>query len=95
MQFNIPQFIDVEDRIVGPLTFKQLLYLGSAGVIIFFIWYFFKLWVFIIVGIPLGTVAIALAFLRINGRPFITFLSTFFNYLRKPKIYVWKKDNQG
>ncbi|OIP77485.1 MAG: hypothetical protein COT61_04915 [Candidatus Portnoybacteria bacterium CG09_land_8_20_14_0_10_44_13] len=95
MQFNIPQFIDVEDRIVGPLTFKQLLYLGSAGVLIFFIWYFFKLWVFVIVGIPIGTIAIALAFLKINGRPFIVFLSSFFSYLRKPKMYVWRKDDQG
>jgi len=95
MQFNIPQFIDVEDRIVGPLTFKQLLYFGSAGVLIFFIWYFFKLWVFVIVGIPIGTIAIALAFLKINGRPFIVFLFSFFSYLRKPKMYVWRKDDQG
>ncbi len=92
MQFNIPQFIDVEDRIVGPLTFKQLLYLGTSGVLTFFIWYFFKLWVFIIVGIPIGAAALALAFLRINGRPFILFLTALVNYLHKPKIYVWKKE---
>jgi len=91
MQFNLPQFIDVEDRIVGPFTLKQFLYLGAAGVILFFIWYFFQFWVFLLFAAPVGAFALALAFVKINGRPFIFYLSSFINYLRKPKLYVWKK----
>lgn len=91
MQFNVPQFIDVEDRIVGPFTLKQFLYLGAAGAILFFAWYLFEFWAFLIVAFPIGALAIALSFVKINGRPFIYYLSSFANYLRKPKLYVWKK----
>ena len=32
MMFSVPQFIDVEDKIIGPLTLKQFIYLaGGAG----------------------------------------------------------------
>lgn len=91
MQFNIPQFIDVEDRIVGPLTLKQFLYIAGAGAAAFFIWYKFQFWVFLLFGLPLAALALALAFVKINGRPFIYFLTAVFNYLRKPRMYVWKK----
>ncbi|KKR03560.1 MAG: hypothetical protein UT31_C0016G0004 [Parcubacteria group bacterium GW2011_GWF2_39_13b] len=90
MHFNIPQFIDVEDRIVGPFTLKQFLYLGAAGAILFFVWYFFQFWVFLIIALPIGGFALALAFIKINGRPFIYYLSSFITYLRKPKMYVWR-----
>ena len=91
MQFNVPQFIDVEDRIVGPLTLKQFLYLAGAGIVAFLIWKKFKFWVFLLIGVPIIALALALAFVKINGRPLIQFLIAVFNYFRKPKMYVWKK----
>lgn len=91
MQFNLPQFIDVEDRIVGPFTLKQILYLGAAGAVLFFAWYLLEFWAFLLIAIPVGGLALALAFIQINGRPFIYYLGSFINYLRKPKLYVWKK----
>jgi len=33
MLFNVPQFIDIEDKIVGPLTAKQLGWLALGSVI--------------------------------------------------------------
>jgi hypothetical protein len=93
MQFNIPQFIDVEDKIVGPLTLKQFFYLAGAGVFLFFIWYFFQFWVFLIFAIPIGGFALALAFVKINGRPLINYVTAFLNYMKKPRLYVWKKKN--
>jgi hypothetical protein len=39
-QFHVPQFIEVEDKIFGPLTLKQFLYvIGGAGIV--FIMYAF------------------------------------------------------
>ena len=91
MQFNLPQFIEVEDKIVGPLTLKQFLYLAGGGAVLFFSWYFFKLWLFVIIAIPVIGLSLALAFIKINGRPFIYFLIALINYLTKPKLYIWKK----
>jgi len=32
-----------------------------------------------------------LAFLKINGRPFINILISFVAYMFKPKLFVWRK----
>ena len=32
MRATVPQFIDVEDRVIGPLTIKQFLYLLAGGI---------------------------------------------------------------
>jgi len=93
MKFNVPQFIEVEDKIIGPLTLKQFLYLaGGAGLLLVF-WFFLKLTVFIIVAIPVGLFCGVLAFYKVNGRPFISFLASLIKYSSKPRLYLWRKRN--
>lgn len=91
MQASVPQFIDVEDRIIGPLTLKQFLYLAGGGGIIFALWFFVKLSVLIMLAIPIGTLSLALAFYQINGRPFIFFLTGLFSFAFKPQLYLWQR----
>ena len=38
MRFQVPQFIDIEDKIFGPLTFKQFVYLAGGGGLAFLIY---------------------------------------------------------
>lgn len=95
MQFRVPQFIDVEDKIFGPLTLKQFFYLLGAGGMAFL---FFKLIpikiVAIALTIPISGFFIALAFVRINDRPFIDFAESVFSFMMKGKIYIWKQPKQ-
>ncbi|OGZ32113.1 MAG: hypothetical protein A3I88_01880 [Candidatus Portnoybacteria bacterium RIFCSPLOWO2_12_FULL_39_9] len=91
MQFNIPQFIEVEDKIIGPLTLKQFLFLAAGGAILFIAWFFLKLWAFLVLAIPIGLIAVVLAFYRVNGRPFIAFIGSLIGYLTKPRLYIWRK----
>jgi len=92
MQFNVPQFLEVEDKVIGPLTLKQFGYLGAAGAVIFLAYNYAPTFIiFIFITIPIALFALALAFLRINGRPFISFLSSFVSYTLKPKLYIWRK----
>lgn len=91
MQFKTPQFIDIEDKIFGPFTFKQFIYmLGGA----FMTYLSFKL-LPIIIGVPLGIgvaiLALALAFYKVNNRPFITILQAWFKYQIASKLYIWHK----
>jgi len=44
MQFNVPQFIETEDKLIGPFTLKQFLYLAAGGALLVFAWYFLRLW---------------------------------------------------
>ena len=91
MQFQVPQFIDIEDKVIGPLTIKQFLYLLVAGVIVFIIYKILNLFATIILAIPIISIAVALAFVKVHGQPFITIVNNFLKFLKKPDFYVWKK----
>ena len=92
MQFQVPQFIEVEDKIVGRLTLKQFLYLagGAGAVIALYIYIPYKI-VAILLIIPIAAFSLALTFYRINNRPFIDVVQSFFYYSIGSKLYLWKK----
>lgn len=93
-QFQIPQFIDYEDKVIGPLTIKQFLWLLAGGAIVFTLWVSFPLILFIILGIPIAILFLALAFYKINGRPFIIFITSSINYFIHPKMLLWKGESK-
>lgn len=95
MRFEVPQFIEIEDKIFGPLTWRQFLYLGGGlgmAVVMFLMLPFI---IFAIFGIPLALLSAALAFYPINSRPFSYFLESFLNYITKDKLYLWRKKEEA
>src|SRR3989344_9082362 len=94
MQYQTPQFIDVEDKIFGPLTAKQFFYLLGGIAAIFILYVFFQLWVVILLGLPIGGFSLALTFLKINGIPFTKVLANFLNHTSQQKIYIWKRESR-
>lgn len=91
MRFRVPQFIDVEDKIFGPFTFKQFIYLiGGAG-ICFIIYKALPLFVAFLFIIPVAGLALALTFYQVNGKPFIFILEASVKYFFQNKLYLWKK----
>ena len=62
MQFNIPQFIDKEDKIVGPLTAKQLGWMFGGGAILLVLWNLLDMTAFILAAIVVGGIVGAFAF---------------------------------
>jgi len=92
MQFQVPQFIEIEDKIFGPLTLKQFLYLaGGAGAsIALYIYIPFKI-IAVIIIIPIIAFSLALTFYKINNKPFIDVVQSFFYYSIGDKLYLWKK----
>jgi len=92
MQFQTPQFIDVEDQIFGPLTFKQFLYLVGGGGLSFVIFESLPSFFAILIIIPILGLSLSLAFVKINERPFIDTLEAAFNYMIRSKLYIWQKE---
>jgi hypothetical protein len=91
MQFSVPQFIDVEDKIFGNFTFKQFVYmLGGVG-----LGYLGYSWLPSFIGVPLAAIvlafALALAFYKYNDRPFVVLLESAFYFLIRSKLYLWKR----
>ena len=91
MQFEVPQFIEVEDKIFGPLTWRQFLYLGGGVGMAVVMFLTLPLIVFLIIGIPLGSLAGALAFYPVNNRPFSYFLEAILNYFSGQRFYLWRR----
>ncbi len=91
MRFTVPQFIDYEAKIVGPLTFRQFIYVGIAGAVCFVFYFTFPFYIFIISCIILGGGALAFAFIKIGGRSLPTILANLLRFSLTPKMYIWRK----
>ncbi len=91
MQFKVPQFIDIEDKVFGPLTFKQFAYLaGGAGFA--YLGFHFLPTIIAIFAVPavIGF-ALALAFMKYNDKPFIHVVESFLRYYSRSRLYLWHK----
>lgn len=91
MRFQTPQFIEVEDKIFGPLTAKQFVYVvGGAGLcIISYLFLPFYISIFVIPVV--AAFAGALAFYQVNNRPFIYLLEASLRYITNARLYLWKR----
>lgn len=90
MQYQVPQFIEIEDKIFGPLTLKQFLYLAGGGGICLIFFTLLPLFLTVILGIPVMALALALAFYEVNGRPFVEAVEHAFYYFVGSKLYLWE-----
>lgn len=91
MRFEVPQFIEIEDKIFGPLTWRQFLYVGGGVGMAVVMFFTMPIIIFIIFGIPLALLAGALAFYPVNNRPFSYFLEAIVNYVMGQRLYLWKQ----
>lgn len=91
MRFEVPQFINVEDKLFGPFTFKQSIYLVGGGGIIFLIYRLLPTFVVVILGIPIAAFTLALVFYKPNGRPFIRMVESYLIYAFSQKFYLWRR----
>lgn len=91
--YKVPQNIDMEDRIVGPLTMLQFVYLLIGGMIIYVSWMTFDFSLFMVVALPVGFFTLCMAFLKVQDQPFSKFITATLLYLTKPKTRVWQKES--
>ncbi|MDP2652359.1 MAG: PrgI family protein [bacterium] len=95
MEYQVPQFIEVENKIVGPLTLKQFIYIaGGAGLCVVFFAYL-PIVAALILSALVVALAASLAFYKINGKPFINVLEAGFNYYTGAKLFLWKHGGSG
>lgn len=90
--YQVPQFIEVEDKIFGPFTLKQFVYVaGGVGLCAILLLYL-PFFVGLILAIPVAAFTAALAFYKINNKPFIDILEAGFNFYIGNRLYIWKKE---
>ncbi|MBP9816538.1 MAG: PrgI family protein [Candidatus Pacebacteria bacterium] len=92
MEYQVPQFIEVEDKIFGPLTFKQFLYLaGGAGLAAGLVLYL-PLVLGVMFALPIAGLAVGLAFYKLNGKPLIDLIEAGLSFYVSRRLYLWKKE---
>jgi len=98
MQFKVPQNIDMEDKIIGPMTMSQFFYVLFGGIVIYLL--FNKLavnghsFLFVLLAFPIGLASLALAFVKVQDRPFPQFVVAALRYFSLPRIRVWRHQEE-
>lgn len=92
MQFRVPQFIDIEDKILGPLTWKQSAYvLGAIGVTYIVFRFIDSKLIALLVSAPFAGIFLALAFVKINNQSFVEVIENAFRHYTGVNLYTWRK----
>ena len=89
MRYEVPQFIDVEEHIIGPLTLPQFLYIAGGGGAAYIALRFLPPVINIIAAIIVGGFGLTMAFARINGRPFPVMLFAILSHFFSPRMFLW------
>lgn len=91
-QFVVPQFIEVEDKIIGPISVRQFVIILVIAMFEFIFYKAFTFIVFLVIGIPFFILGVIIAFAQINGQPFHLFLLNIAITFKKPRLRVWYKE---
>lgn len=91
MRFKVPQFLEIEDKIFGPFTFKQFVYLVGGGGICFVLYKLLGLLLGIIPMLIVAGISLALTFYQPNNKPLIDMVEAGFKYITQNKLYIWKR----
>ena len=92
MNFQIPQFIETEDKIVGPLTLKQFIYFAVAGGFVFMLFFFLNVGIWLVFAFFIITAAASFAFIKVNGRPLSVAAISALNFYWQPRFYLWQRE---
>jgi hypothetical protein len=93
MRFQVPQFIDIEDRIIGPLTLKMFGFYALAFMILVPLYVLLDLGLFITLALPVVGIAALFAHVRLQGQSFAAILTHAVYFFVSPRIYLWRRGN--
>ena len=90
MKFQVPQFIETETKLIGPFTLKQFLWVaGGLSVTAMAYMLLNGIWFLLVAVVALGFFG-ALAFVKVNGQPFINYLAYMLSYSLGAKRYLYQ-----
>lgn len=92
MQHPVPQFIEREQKLIGPLTIRQSIVLGIDATILVILFFLLdSFFIFTLVAVLMVSAGLVLAFGKFNERPMTDMIFSLFGFFLKPRIYRWKR----
>jgi len=94
-QYKVPQNVETEDKILGPLSVKQFIYVIIALMWAFLMWRIFSAYIIIalIFAFPVTGFFLLLGFGQREGVPFEDYVVAFIRFLIVPRKRMWIKDD--
>lgn len=92
MQYPVPQFIDTEDKIAGPFTIRQFIYICVTAGVIMGLYFIFQSFFFVFFAFVVGGIGIGMAFVKVNGQPLSKLAVLGFLFYWNPQLYLWQPD---
>lgn len=93
MQFQVPQFIETEDKVVGPFTLRQFIYIAIGGAFSFMLFFTVQIWLWALLSIFLAVLSLGLGFIKLEGRPMNHVILAAFGFYWQPQTYVWQPEH--
>ncbi|HQU07744.1 MAG: hypothetical protein B7X04_02670 [Parcubacteria group bacterium 21-54-25] len=93
MEYPVPQFIEIESKIIGPLTLKQFIYIAGGGGLCIILFHFLPFFLAVLACLPVAGFAGALAFYKINNKPFIATVEAAFRFYTSSRLFLWHKEH--
>lgn len=94
MDFRVPQFIEHDPKILGPLTLSQTMYVGTAFGICFVLYFTLgkqNIFLYVLVSALLIGASLGLAFIKIEGRGIPVVGKNFAVWTANNKLFLWKR----
>ncbi len=89
-QYKVPQDVEADDKLIGPFSFRQFVYLMISGGLIAVAFVLFQIFpVLVIIPIPFILFLWALALPLKKDQPMETYLSAVVDFYLKPQKRVW------
>lgn len=92
-QYKVPQDVEAEDKLIGPFSFRQFIYLGIAAVgivVAFGLWQIFP--GLILIPLPIIVLFLVLALPLRKDQPMETYLTAVIRFFLKPRQRLWQPE---
>lgn len=94
MRFQVPQFIETEEKIIGPFSIKQFIFIAIGGALLFFVFFIVPTGWYLFFAIPIAGIFLGLALIRVDDMPIYIYLYFYLSYLTNPKRYFYKAEDE-
>ena len=95
MEYQVPQFIEVESKIVGPLTLRQFIYIAGGAGLCLVLFKFLPFLFAVLLSLPVIGLTGALAFYKVNNKPFINVVEAAAKFYTSSHLFLWRKEQNN
>lgn len=89
-QYQVPQFIEVESPIIGPLTIYQFLWFAGGGAVCIILYFILSPLFFFLAALLVMGITAAFAFVKVENKPFLYYVSNLLSFSLRSQVYEWQ-----